>query len=183
MSKETLRKDTTCLNCGHEVAERYCPNCGQENTVSRKTFHHLFRNFFEDLTHYDRAFWKTIFTLIFKPASLTKAYMQGKRLSYLPPIRLCIFISFITFLLFSFFPNKTVAITTKPAEKEAIVTSVPSIDSLHIEEKSIDGLTEIGILSQDSNDTIKKILTETEEINPEAIINLGYKDVKELDSI
>ena len=64
-----------------------------------------------------------------------------------------------------------------------IATSVPSVDSLHIEEKSIDGLTKIGIISHDSNDTIKKILTETEEINPKAIINLGYKNVKELDSI
>jgi hypothetical protein len=109
--------------------------------------------------------------------------MEGKRLSYLAPVRLCLFISFVTFLLFSFFPNKSVSITTKPVLKKVIVTSVPSIDSLHIEDKSIDGLTEMGILSQDNNDTIKKILTKTEEINPEVIINLGYKDVKELDSI
>ena len=183
MSRYPIREDKHCLNCDHIVEERYCPHCGQENILSRKTFHHLFQDFFEDLTHYDKALWKTLFMLIFKPASLTKAYMDGKRKSYLPPIRLCIFITFITFLIISFFPNQTIAITTKPVKKEAVATSVPSIDSLHIEEKSIDGLTKIGIISQDSNDTIKKILTETEEINPKAIINLGYKNVKELDSI
>lgn len=183
MSKNSLREETNCLNCGHPVEKRYCPNCGQENTESRQTFHHLFRHFFEDLTHYDRSFWKTILTLFFKPAKLTRAYMAGKRLSYLAPIRLCIFISFVTFLMISFFPNQSAALPQKTKTETVETTNVPSIDSLHIEEKSIDGLTEIGILSQDNNDTIKKILTDTEEINPEGLISLGYKDVKELDSL
>ena len=83
--KSPIRKDKTCLNCNHVVAERYCPNCGQENTDTRKTFYHLFVHFFEDLTHYENAFWKTIRNLLFKPASLTREYLSGKRLSYLAP--------------------------------------------------------------------------------------------------
>jgi hypothetical protein len=105
MSKSTLRKDKTCLNCRYVVEHRFCPNCGQENTNTRKTFHHLFIHFFEDLTHYENAFWKTIKSLLFKPAALTKAYLSGKRLSYLAPVRLYIFISFITFFLITVFPN------------------------------------------------------------------------------
>jgi hypothetical protein len=99
MSKSPLRKDKTCLNCRYVVENRFCPNCGQENTDTRKTFYHLFVHFFEDLTHYENAFWKTIKNLLFKPAALTKEYLSGKRLSYLAPIRLYIFISFITFFL------------------------------------------------------------------------------------
>lgn len=106
MSHSPIRKDKTCLNCRHVVEQRFCPNCGQENTDSRKTFHHLFIHFFEDLTHYENAFWKTIKNLLFKPATLTKEYLSGKRLSYLAPVRLYIFISFITFLLIAMFPNK-----------------------------------------------------------------------------
>jgi len=105
MSKSEIRKDKTCLNCRHVVEQKFCPNCGQENTDSRKTFHHLFVHFFEDLTHYENAFWKTIKNLLFKPSTLTKEYLSGKRLSYLAPVRLYIFISFVTFLLISFFPN------------------------------------------------------------------------------
>jgi len=97
-----LREDKTCLNCRHVVEKRYCPNCGQENTDSRKTFHHLFIHFFEDLTHYENAFWKTIRHLMFKPGRLTREYLSGKRLSYLAPVRLYIFISFVTFLIISF---------------------------------------------------------------------------------
>jgi hypothetical protein len=107
MSKpNSLRKDKTCLNCNYVVDKRFCPNCGQENTESRKTFFHLFVHFFEDLTHYENAFWKTIKYLIFRPASLSKEYLSGKRMSYLAPVRLYIFVSFVTFFLISTIPNE-----------------------------------------------------------------------------
>ncbi|MFD1602402.1 DUF3667 domain-containing protein [Flavobacterium artemisiae] len=106
MSHNKIREDKTCLNCRHVVEQKFCPNCGQENSDTRKTFHHLFVHFFEDLTHYENAFWKTIINLLLKPATLTKEYLSGKRLSYLAPVRLYIFISFITFLLIAIFPSK-----------------------------------------------------------------------------
>ena len=106
MSKNTIRKDKTCLNCRHVVENKFCPNCGQENFDTRKTFHHLFIHFFEDLTHYENAFWRTIKNLIFKPSALTKEYLSGKRLSYLAPVRLYIFISFLTFFIISIFPDE-----------------------------------------------------------------------------
>ncbi|MBF7092468.1 DUF3667 domain-containing protein [Flavobacterium sp. ALJ2] len=113
MSKSALRKDKTCLNCRHVVDQKFCPNCGQENTDTRKTFHHLFIHFFEDLTHYENAFWRTIRNLLFKPSALTKEYLSGKRLSYLAPVRLYIFISFVTFLLIALFPNSVTENLTK----------------------------------------------------------------------
>lgn len=179
MSKEKLRKNKTCLNCNNEVAQRFCPNCGQENTKTSKSFHHLFIHFFEDLTHYDNAFWRTIFYLFFKPAALTLAYVSGKRLSFLAPIRLYIFISFLTFLLISLFPIDSAV--KSEAKKGQII--VPTIDSLHIEEKGVDGLTKVGILSQKNNDTIKKILQQTDEIDVKEVADFGYKSVTELDSI
>ncbi|NGY37905.1 DUF3667 domain-containing protein [Flavobacterium sp. XN-5] len=194
MSKVKLRLDKTCLNCNHVVDQRYCPNCGQENTLSRKSFHHIFIHFFEDLTHYDNAFWRTIIYLFFKPAALTKAYMSGKRLSFLAPIRLYIFISFVTFLLISLFPDHPEEVVLEPtAIKEQVV--IPTIDSLHIEEKSVDGLTKVGLLSQQNNDTIKKILKQTtsiikidstpttDSVIKKEVADFGYKSLTELDSI
>lgn len=194
MSKEKVRLDKTCLNCNHVADQRYCPNCGQENTISRKSFHHIFIHFFEDLTHYDNSFWKTIFSLFFKPAALTKAYMSGKRLSYLNPIRLYIFISFVTFLMISLFPNNPEKEITAAVTKQKQVI-IPTIDSLHIEEKSVDGLTKVGLLSQQNNDTIKKILQQTDKIEKikqaqttdsipkKEVADFGYKSINELDSI
>lgn len=60
------------------VGNKFCPNCAQENSDTRKTFHHLFLHFFEDLTHYENAFWRTIKILLLNPALLTKEYLSGK---------------------------------------------------------------------------------------------------------
>ncbi len=183
MSKEKLRKDKNCLNCQQEVEHRYCPHCGQENSEITKSFYHLFKHFFEDLTHYDSSFWKTIFNLFFKPAALTKEYLLGKRLSFLPPVRLYIFISFITFFLISLFSNETVEVEKIPLEKSKNEVVIPSIDSLHIKEKSIDGLTKVGILSQQNNDTIIKILKQIKGIDKKEVADFGYESISELDSI
>ncbi|HSQ45662.1 MAG TPA: DUF3667 domain-containing protein [Lutibacter sp.] len=181
MSKEPLRSETNCLNCNQEVAHRFCPHCGQENTVTRITFYHLFTHFFQDLTHYDNKFWKTIIYLLFKPASVTKAYTSGKRLSFLPPFQLYIFTSFVTFLLISLFPAENVKIMT--SAKSKVENVVPALDSLKIDEKGVDGLTVIGLISQKENDTLKKILKETKNIDPNKITDFGYTDTEQLDWI
>lgn len=104
MSHGKLREEKNCLNCGHLVEEKFCPNCGQENTENRKPFHYLFTHFIEDFTHYDGQFWGTIINLLFKPGKLTETYIAGKRQRFVPPVKLYIFISFITFFLFAIFP-------------------------------------------------------------------------------
>lgn len=166
MSHSPIRKDKTCLNCRHVVEQKFCPNCGQENTDTRKTFHHLFIHFFEDLTHYENAFWKTIRNLLFKPATLTKEYLSGRRLSYLAPVRLYIFISFITFLMIALFPGevndiKTSDLNHKTGKKEVpkniftgdlsdlkpgddfddFTKNVDSIQKFAPEEKKLDGFS------------------------------------------
>ena len=87
------------------VENKFCPNCGQENTETRQSFHYLFTHFIEDLTHYDGSFWKTIKALLFRPGRLTKEYLAGKRKLYVPPVKLYIFISFVAFLLPHFLPE------------------------------------------------------------------------------
>jgi hypothetical protein len=164
MSKSKIRTDKTCLNCRYVVENRFCPNCGQENTDTRKTFHHLFIHFFEDLTHYENAFWRTIKNLLFKPAALTKEYLSGKRLSYLAPVRLYIFISFITFLIVAIFPNNNNSSDSTPKKESTITTKNKSFQS-----------------TISKNDSIKNHQTEAEEQNQ--IFNFGYESVEQLDSI
>lgn len=157
MAHHTVREDKTCLNCHHVVEKRFCPNCGQENVDSRKTFYHLFVHFFEDLTHYENAFWKTIRNLLFKPASLTIEYLSGRRLSYLAPVRLYIFLSFVTFLFITLIPESDSPIVT-PNKKEL--------------QKAITELKE--------KEEKKEIATKFAEND---LFDFGYDSVAELDSI
>lgn len=106
MSHRKLRENKICLNCEHFVEERFCPNCGQENIETRQPFHFLFSHFIEDFTHYDGQFWKTLKYLLFFPGKLTKEFLLGKRQSYVAPVKLYIFISFVTFFIPNLLPHQ-----------------------------------------------------------------------------
>jgi hypothetical protein len=126
-----LRKDNTCLNCGTLVEERYCSHCGQENLDPTESFSHLFQHFFEDVTHYDSKLFITIKDLLFKPGLLTKEYLAGRRASYLHPIRMYVFVSFLYFLtLLSF--NHTEEKVEEGITKQATYQTKKEIaDNLH----------------------------------------------------
>jgi len=101
-----LRENKRCENCGHFVEKRFCPECGQENVETSRSFHYLFMHFVEDYIHYDGRFWQTLKYLLFRPAKLTKEYLSGKRNRYVPPVTLYIFVSFVTFFLPPVLPEK-----------------------------------------------------------------------------
>ncbi len=182
-----LRTDKTCLNCRHVVPERFCPNCGQENIESRKTFHHLFVHFFEDLTHYENAFWRTIKNLIFKPAALTKEYLSGKRLSYLAPVRLYIFISFVTFFAFTIVPNpesknEKSLIKINEEGKKAIEQEKNADYNRRV--KKVEQMLQMGAINQKEADSIKKeIVIASNKIAKKSFMNFGYNSVEEIDSL
>jgi hypothetical protein len=104
MSHSKIRRDKRCQNCGHFVAGRFCPQCGQENVETRRRFHYLFVHFMEDFVHYDSKFWKTILSL-YVPAKLTREYLAGKRKSQVNPVQLYIFISFLVFFIPAILPD------------------------------------------------------------------------------
>jgi hypothetical protein len=102
------RTEKDCLNCGTIVNGRYCHVCGQENVVPKETFWHMVTHFFYDITHFDSKFFTTLKDLLFKPGFLPKEYINGRRASYLHPIKMYVFTSAMFFLLFfSFFSPKT----------------------------------------------------------------------------
>ncbi|WP_292010035.1 DUF3667 domain-containing protein [Chryseobacterium sp.] len=152
MSHGKIREDNTCLNCGYGVPERFCPHCGQENIETRQPFHYLFTHFIEDFTHYDGQFWKTINYLLLRPGKLTKEYLAGKRQQYVAPVKLYIFISFITFLLPGLIPEY----------KESKEPPKPTAEETRINQenvkKAVDNLQKEGILSHKNAQDTRKLI-------------------------
>ncbi|RZL30320.1 MAG: DUF3667 domain-containing protein [Pedobacter sp.] len=98
MSSSKLRKEKDCLNCGHIVEEHFCPHCGQENIVVKEDAMHMVAHAIADYFHFENKFFGTLKPLLLKPGELTKQYVAGKRVSFIHPIRLYIFVSIVFFL-------------------------------------------------------------------------------------
>lgn len=104
VSHRPERKDKDCLNCGTIVTGKYCQHCGQENVEPGMTVPGLIQHFFYDITHFDGKYFDTLGQLFKRPGYLSKAFIEGRRASFVDPVKMYIFTSAIFFLLFySFF--------------------------------------------------------------------------------
>lgn len=162
MSHGKLREDKTCLNCGNNVDYHYCSHCGQENTETRQPFYFLITHFIEDFVHYDSSFWHTIKNLFLKPGKITNEYLSGKRNSSVNPVKLYIFISFITFFLIAVIPSKSVTtesnVEIKP-DKEVLNKEKIQVD------QSLDSLVIDGTITKNQKELINKAVENGDEIN------------------
>jgi len=77
---------TTCLNCDTQVADKFCPHCGQKATVDRLTWHHLLEETVHFFTHIEKGFLRTTKELITKPGAVHKNFLDGKRKTYHKPV-------------------------------------------------------------------------------------------------
>lgn len=132
----------------------FAPIADNKILKQKKSFFSFLYHFFEDLTHYEGIFWKTIKNLLFNPASLTIEYLSGKKMSFLAPIRLYLFVSFLTFLPFSLSKtnNKDFITVTKKNE-----TLEPKLGTI---ENKIINFEKEGRLSKNEKDSILKYLIE-----------------------
>jgi hypothetical protein len=87
-----------CANCGAPVTGRFCSNCGQRLESPVHSVSHFVAEATEDLTHVDSRAWETIRALLFKPGLLTRKFLDGQRVRYLPPLRLYLVLSLVFFV-------------------------------------------------------------------------------------
>lgn len=100
MSHTRERTEKDCLNCGTQVQGRFCHVCGQENVETRESFWSLTTHFVYDILHFDGKFFSTLRELFRRPGLAARRYAEGKRMSYLHPIRMYLFTSAVFFLVF-----------------------------------------------------------------------------------
>ncbi|TFF39218.1 DUF3667 domain-containing protein [Mucilaginibacter psychrotolerans] len=143
--KKHYRHETDCLNCGTELQGHFCHVCGQENLEMKESFGHMLNHAISDYFHFDYQFFHTLKPLFAKPGKLTVDYLAGRRMQYLHPVKMYIFISLVFFVLF-FQLNGTngVYITEgkengvhqlKDTIKTSLLTDIDNDSSLSPEEK------------------------------------------------
>lgn len=157
MSHIPLRKEADCLNCGATVVGRYCHICGQENTVRHEGFWHMAKHFFYDITHFDTKFFETLKFLLFRPGFLSKEYVNGRRASYLHPVKMYVFTSAVFFLIFfTFISSGSLKVSTEtPLTREQRSSMISDLE----EEAKTDTATSIKAQLALLKDTSRTVTT------------------------
>lgn len=158
---------TECSNCAQrfEAHYPYCPYCGQQ-AENKLTLGVLFSNTISNYFSVDARFFKSYIPLMTKPGFLPKEFVDGKRILYLHPAQMYLFISVVFFFLFSFISRE---------QAQDIDTAIKRDVSRSAEKQnSMDSQEQDSIAAQN----FLKPLKENQKQ-----LGLQDKDIKSLDSV
>lgn len=179
-----------CKNCEQPYDEgfQFCPHCGQK-TNDELTIGVLFYNTISNYFSFDARFIKSFIPLLFKPGYLAKEFIKGKRLLYLHPAQMYLFISVVFFFIFSFtVRNQTEQLNEelrKTLDSDDVSTVVDSLemrksDSLN-RVKIKKALKDNQYLTRMSDSEIDSIVS-LEKLPKKTDISFGFNEA-EIDSL
>lgn len=150
-----IEDSQSCENCHFPLNGPFCANCGQEADSKLKYFWVVIMHLLDDIFSFDSRASRTLFPLLTRPAFLTNEYFAGRRVHYVPPLRLYLFISIIFFLTLKFFiatdNNKVITIS----DKQALITQVKShIKELKTEKSTFENKEDLNV---EANDNVSKL--------------------------
>lgn len=90
-----------CENCSAELHGHYCHDCGQSVHNPVRNFGHAVEEVFESFWHLDGRVFRTLRDLL-SPGKVARDYLAGHRVRYLPPLRLFVIASVLTFFVAQF---------------------------------------------------------------------------------
>ncbi|HEX6201085.1 MAG TPA: DUF3667 domain-containing protein [Thermoanaerobaculia bacterium] len=105
-----------CLNCGAPLAGAFCHRCGQEAVDRRVPLRTLAADALGDLFALDSRVLRTLRPLFLRPGFLSAEWCRGRRVPYVPPLRLYIFVAAVFFFVLAVTDRSGLEFQTKVAE-------------------------------------------------------------------
>ncbi|MBK1876565.1 DUF3667 domain-containing protein [Pelagicoccus mobilis] len=90
-----------CQNCSAPLNGPYCASCGQRDIEFKRDWKGLVGEYASSFLNVDGKIPRGLFQILFRPGLSTKVFLDGKRSSQIPPLRLYLFASLIFFLWFT----------------------------------------------------------------------------------
>lgn len=104
-STERRTPDRPCTNCGDPTPGNYCRTCGQRKVEVHVSLWRMLMEALDDQFSINSALPRTVGALIARPGHLTREYMHGRIVRYIPPFRLYLVTSVLFFLMLSLLPE------------------------------------------------------------------------------
>jgi len=92
-----------CLNCDRPLSGPFCAHCGQKDTQLNVNLSYFLKLAFKEVSGYDSRLNKTLKLIFTQPGNITKLHNSGMRSSFIPPVKLYLFISVILFVTLNLF--------------------------------------------------------------------------------
>ncbi|HSU16853.1 DUF3667 domain-containing protein [Longimicrobium sp.] len=105
--RQTERRtpDRPCLNCGDSMPGNFCRNCGQRKVEVHVSLARMLMEALDDQFSLNSALPRTVAALMARPGHLTREYMAGRIVRYIPPFRLYLVTSVAFFVVLSLLPE------------------------------------------------------------------------------
>ncbi len=89
-----------CANCGAELNGPWCAQCGEQaRKPGELTLREYLAELLDALTNLEGRFWGSLRALVFKPGLLTADYLAGRRVRWMRPLHLFLFINLLYFFV------------------------------------------------------------------------------------
>jgi hypothetical protein len=108
-----------CANCGAVLQGPFCAQCGQHVADYHRSVIRLVQDFLGSVINWDNRIFATIGPLLVRPGWLTCEFMAGRRVRYVHPLRLFLFVSAVCLaLLNGLHAEKNFHVTTDAQSSE-----------------------------------------------------------------
>lgn len=102
-SFESQPTNYCCPNCGGSSPNTlYCPSCGQKRVEGRYNWKDLWQEIFNKFLGLEQGILHTIVDVSLKPGRTSRAYLEGRRKQYTPPLSFFVFCIAIYMLLLQY---------------------------------------------------------------------------------
>ncbi len=109
-----------CSNCNAPLTGPFCHICGQKDDDLKRPIWTLLREILDDVVSTDSRLFKTLILLALVPGGLTRAFREGRRARFVPPLRLYIVMSILFFVILSVADILILDINVQPKEQAEI---------------------------------------------------------------
>jgi hypothetical protein len=99
---EAVADVARCANCQTPLSDAYCAHCGQKNKPLNPKMRELAGDVLGEVTDVDNRFFRSVRYLFTRPGFLSREHAEGRRASYVSPVRLYLIFSVAFFAAASF---------------------------------------------------------------------------------